>query len=281
MQLILKTSLSLQSEPKVVYFGPPATFTHLAALKSFGKGAELIPAKSVREIFSIVEKRQVEFGVVPVENSTEGVVTHTLDMFLDSDLRICAEIILEISHHLLGRGTLEKVEKIYSHPQAFAQCRKWLQQYLPNAVLTECSSTADAARKAQVLEVAKAQQNAVIGRFNERICQVLAVATGQHFPANPDIWWQWWNDKNEVYYEGAKPVKVAYRREEVSFDDPYPDGPGQTMLTPRPPPSMYECLVAGTPVWTTATPSETDSGPSGRPGTGARAPKNPPPAPSP
>lgn len=148
VQLILKTSLSLQSEPKVAYFGSPATFTHLAALKSFGKGAELIPAKSIGEIFSIVEKRQVEFGVVPVENSTEGVVTHTLDMFLDSDLRICAEIILEISHHLLGRGTLEKVNKVYSHPQALAQCREWLEENVPTVRLGEVESTVKAAQMA-------------------------------------------------------------------------------------------------------------------------------------
>ena len=148
MQLILKTSLTLQSEPKVVYFGPSATFTHLAAIKNFGRRAELIPAKSIGEIFSQVEKKQAEFGVVPVENSTEGVVTHTLDMFLDSDLKICAETILEISHHLLGRGSLEKVKKIYSHPQALAQCRGWLEENLPTVRLVEVESTARAAQMA-------------------------------------------------------------------------------------------------------------------------------------
>ncbi|TET48759.1 prephenate dehydratase [Candidatus Aerophobetes bacterium] len=148
MQLILKTSLTLQSEPKVVYFGPPATFTHLAAIKNFGRRAELIPEKSISGIFSRVEKKQAEFGVVPVENSTEGVVTHTLDMFLDSDLKICAETVLEISHHLLGRGFLEKVKKIYSHPQALAQCRGWLEENVPTVRLAEVESTARAAQMA-------------------------------------------------------------------------------------------------------------------------------------
>ncbi len=148
MHLILKTSLALQSKPKVVYFGPPATFTHLAAIKNFGRRAELIPEKSIGGIFSRVEKKQAEFGVVPVENSTEGVVTHTLDMFLDSDLKICAETVLEISHHLLGKGSLEKVKKVYSHPQALAQCRGWLEENLPTVRLAEVESTARAAQMA-------------------------------------------------------------------------------------------------------------------------------------
>lgn len=148
IKTILRAYLSLQKKLKVVYFGPPATFTHLAAIKNFGRAAELIPAKNIREIFARVEKRQADYGVVPVENSTEGIVSHTLDMFLDSDLKICAEIILEIAHHLLGRGKLEKVEKIYSHPQAIAQCRLWLEEYMPTVKLCEVESTAKAAQLA-------------------------------------------------------------------------------------------------------------------------------------
>lgn len=145
---ILQAYLSLQKKLKVVYFGPPATFTHLAAIKNFGRAAQLIPAKNIREIFATVEKHQADYGVVPVENSTEGVVSHTLDMFLDSDLKICAEIILEIVHHLLGRGKLEKVKKIYSHPQALAQCRLWLEEHMPTVKLCETESTAKAAQLA-------------------------------------------------------------------------------------------------------------------------------------
>jgi len=146
IHLILKTSLDLEKRQKVVYFGPPATFTHLAAIKNFGEGADLVPIKSIGQIFAKVEKKQADFGVVPIENSTEGVVSHTLDMFLDSDLKICAEIILEISHHLLGKGDLKGVRKVYSHPQALAQCRDWLEENLPTAGLLEVESTARAAQ---------------------------------------------------------------------------------------------------------------------------------------
>ena len=106
----------------------------------------MVPVKSIGQIFAKVEKKQADFGVVPIENSTEGVVSHTLDMFLDSDLKICAEIILEISHHLLGKGDLKGVRKVYSHPQALAQCRDWLEENLPTAGLLEVESTARAAQ---------------------------------------------------------------------------------------------------------------------------------------
>lgn len=148
IQLILRTSLSLEKRLRVVYFGPPATFTHLAAIENFGKEADLVPAKSISEIFAVVGKKQADFGVVPVENSTEGVVSHTLDMFVDSDLKICAEMILEISHHLLSKGSLKEVRKIYSHPQSFAQCRNWLEENLPGVRLLEAQSTAKAAQLA-------------------------------------------------------------------------------------------------------------------------------------
>ncbi len=148
IQIILRASLYLERKLKIAYFGPPATFTHLAALKNFGKQADFIPARSIGEIFAQVEKRKVDYGVVPVENSTEGVVSHTLDMFLDSELKICAEIILEIFHHLLGKGKLKDVKKVYSHPQALAQCRVWLEGNLPTAKIREAESTAKAAQLA-------------------------------------------------------------------------------------------------------------------------------------
>jgi len=148
VRFILRTYLSLEKKLKVVYFGPPATFTHLAAMQSFGRRADLIPAKSIAEIFTKVEKKQADFGVVPVENSTEGVVNYTLDMFLDSDLKICAEVIMEIYHHLLGKGKLKEIKKVYSHPQALAQCRSWLEENLPEVKLIEVESTARAAQLA-------------------------------------------------------------------------------------------------------------------------------------
>jgi len=156
VRCVLKNFLSLERKLKVAYFGPPATFTHLAAIKQFGNSADLIPAKNIREIFSLVEKRQVDYGVVPIENSTEGVVSYTLDMFLDSDLKICAEIIQEIAHHLLGRGKLKDIKKVYSHPQAIAQCRVWLEEHMSTVKICETESTAKAAQLAAEEEGAAA-----------------------------------------------------------------------------------------------------------------------------
>lgn len=143
---ILHSFLSLERKLRIVYFGPPATFTHLAAIRNFGHNAEYIPAKNISEIFRLVEKNKADYGVVPVENSTEGVVSHTLDMFLDSDLKICAEVILEVVHHLLGKGKIKDVKKLYSHPQAIAQCRVWLEEHLPSVKIYEVESTATAAQ---------------------------------------------------------------------------------------------------------------------------------------
>jgi len=156
IKTILQTFLSFQRKLKIVYFGPPATFTHLAAIKNFGHNAEYIPARSISEIFGLVEKSKADYGVVPVENSTEGVVSHTLDMFLESDLKICAEIVLEVVHHLLGKNKIEEVKKVYSHPQAIAQCRGWLEENFPSVNICETESTARAAQLASQEEGAAA-----------------------------------------------------------------------------------------------------------------------------
>ncbi|HCJ67404.1 MAG TPA: prephenate dehydratase [Elusimicrobia bacterium] len=145
---ILHTCRSLEKKLKIAYLGPEATFTHQAAIKNFGKSAEYISAKSISDVFAEVEKERADYGVVPIENSTEGVENHTLDMFIESDLKICAETLLEISHYLLSREeNLQKIKCIYSHPQALAQCRNWLEDHLPNAELIETASTAGAAQK--------------------------------------------------------------------------------------------------------------------------------------
>jgi chorismate mutase/prephenate dehydratase len=146
---IFGTSREMQQPQSVSYLGPEATFTHLAARGFFGRSSAFIPQASIRDVFEAVEKDSCNFGVVPVENSIEGAVNHTLDLFYESELKICAEKYLTISHDLLSMaGSLKDIEVIYSHPQAFAQCRKWLRKYLPDAQLKECSSTADAAKKA-------------------------------------------------------------------------------------------------------------------------------------
>jgi chorismate mutase/prephenate dehydratase len=146
---ILSASLSLEEPLKVAYFGPVATFTHLAAMRYFGSSASLIPVEGIKDVFEAVYSGQTEFGVVPVENSNEGVVSYTLDMFMDYDLKISGEVMLKISHNLLSRsGDRSKIKKIYSHPQPTAQCRKWLERNMPGIAVQEATSTARAAELA-------------------------------------------------------------------------------------------------------------------------------------
>lgn len=154
---IISASLSLEQPMKVAFLGPQATFTHVAAMQQFGFSAQLVPQKSIPAVFDEVLRGRAHYGVVPVENSTEGVVSHTLDMFMESDLKINAEILLGISHDLLSRsGRLEEVRKVVSHPQALAQCRKWLEENLPDIPLVDVASTALAAQMAAEDETAAA-----------------------------------------------------------------------------------------------------------------------------
>ncbi len=144
---IISASLALEAPMKVAFFGPKATFTHLAAMQQFGLSAELVPQKSIPAVFEEVGKGRAKYGVVPVENSTEGMVSHTLDMFMESELKINAEVLLEIHHFLLSRtGRLEDIKKVYSHPQPIAQCRDWLAEHLPNIPVVDVASTAVAAQ---------------------------------------------------------------------------------------------------------------------------------------
>ncbi|HEU0265593.1 MAG TPA: chorismate mutase, partial [Geobacterales bacterium] len=144
---IISASLALESPMKVAFLGPKATFSHLATLQQFGFSAELVPQKSIPAVFEEVAKGRAQYGVVPVENSTEGVVSYTLDMFMESELKINAEVLLEVHHDLLSRtGRLEDVKKVYSHPQPIAQCRNWLEENLPGVPLVDVASTAVAAQ---------------------------------------------------------------------------------------------------------------------------------------
>ncbi len=143
---IMSASLSLEGPQKVAYLGPRATFTHLACTQKFGASAQYIPMNSIKDVFNEVERGLANFGVVPVENSTEGVVNHTLDMFMDSNLLIYGEVLQEVSHHLLSKASrVEDVKRIYSHPHAIAQCRNWLETNLPHVPVLEVPSTARAA----------------------------------------------------------------------------------------------------------------------------------------
>jgi chorismate mutase/prephenate dehydratase len=148
---VVSASRSLEAPLRAVYLGPEATFTHLAAREKFGSSAALTPLGTIGEVFQEVSQGRVSFGVVPIENSTEGVVAHTLDELVESDVGICAELFLDIHHYLLSRtGRAEDIRRIVSHPQALAQCRSWLATHFPNAKLDEVGSTAQAALLAAV-----------------------------------------------------------------------------------------------------------------------------------
>ncbi|MBZ2188163.1 prephenate dehydratase [Alcanivorax sp. JB21] len=146
---IMSACLALEQRTKVAFLGPEGTFTQQAALKHFGHGVDTVPMGAIDEVFREVESGTAHYGVVPVENSTEGVVNHTLDSFMDSSLKICGEVELRIHHHLLvGENTQEKsISRIYSHQQTLAQCRKWLDAHMPHVERIAVSSNAQAARR--------------------------------------------------------------------------------------------------------------------------------------
>ncbi len=142
---IMSACLSLEKELRIAYLGPKATFTHQASLEHFGLSAYYIPVPTIRDVFLEVETERVDYGVVPVENTTEGVVNYTLDMFLEFDVKIVGEVVIPIKLHLLSNVfSLEEVKEVYSHRQALAQCRNWLEKNLSHAKLVETESTARA-----------------------------------------------------------------------------------------------------------------------------------------
>jgi chorismate mutase/prephenate dehydratase len=147
---ILSASLALEHPLPVAYLGPAGTFAHQAATRRFGSSARFQPVRTIADVFDEVERDRAEFGVVPVENSTEGAVNVTLDRLIDSDVTITGEITLDISQHLISRAReLGEVKVVCSHPQGLAQCRAWLAAHLPDAVSEETPSTAAAVERAR------------------------------------------------------------------------------------------------------------------------------------
>lgn len=154
---IMSACLSLQQPMKIAYLGPEGTFTQAAALKHFGQSVDTMPSGSIDEVFRDVESRAAHYGVVPIENSTEGVVRHTLDMFINSPLKVCGEVELRIHHHLLGNvASIADIKRVYAHQQALAQCSDWLATHLDTAEHYFVSSNAEAARRAATEEGAAA-----------------------------------------------------------------------------------------------------------------------------
>lgn len=146
---ILSSCRALEQPLAVAYLGPQATFTHQAARERFGAAADLKPTRAISDVFDEVERGRVAFGVVPVENSTEGAVNITLDRLVESDAVICGEAYLEIAQHLFSRAaSLTDVKRVLSHPQGLAQCRGWLAQHLPDVPTEQSLSTAAAAETA-------------------------------------------------------------------------------------------------------------------------------------
>ena len=146
---LMSACLALEQVLNIAFLGPEGTFTEQAALKHFGHSVRTTPLTAIDEVFREVESGAAHYGVVPVENSTEGVINHTLDMFLRSDLSINGEVELRIHHHLMAGSTdLGVIERVYSHQQSLAQCREWLESHLPGAERVALSSNAEAARRA-------------------------------------------------------------------------------------------------------------------------------------
>jgi chorismate mutase/prephenate dehydratase len=154
---IMSSALALEKTMSIAYLGPEATFTHQAAIQKFGSSLRYVSQKTIADVFDEVSRNRADYGVVPVENTTEGVVTHTLDMFVDSDLKIVSQIVLPIQYCLAGNGRLRDIKRLYVHPQALGQCRQWVQEHLPKAEILETSSNARSAELA-----AKGKVNAAI-----------------------------------------------------------------------------------------------------------------------
>lgn len=146
---IMSAALSLEDNLTVAYLGPKGTWTHQAAIKKFGNSIQYDAQANFADVFNQVARRKAHYGVVPIENSTEGAVSHTLDLFVDSPLQICAQVLLRIENGLMACIPREEIKTLYSHPQVFGQCRNWILRHFPEADLVEVSSTTKAAQLAR------------------------------------------------------------------------------------------------------------------------------------
>ena len=170
---VMSACLALEQPLKIAFLGPEGTFTESAALKHFGHSVSTVPMSSIPDVFNSVDSGHADYGLVPVENSTEGVVSHTLDMFVDSELKVCGEVEIPIHHHLANQSQdVNRIRHVYSHQQSFAQCRRWLNQNLPGIERIPVSSNAEAARLASE----EADAAAICGLpaveiFNLKICR--------------------------------------------------------------------------------------------------------------
>ncbi len=214
---ILSASRALQSPLKASFLGPEASFTHVAALKYFGRSTDLVPEGSISKVFDAVDHERTAYGVIPIENSTEGIVGAALDGFIDSNLKILGEITLPISHHLLSRASnLSSIKRIYSHPQATAQCQNWLEENLPGVPVFEAESTARAAERA-------AQERHTAGIAGEQAAELYGLKiVRRHIEDNPNNMTRFLaigkksparsgHDKTSVLFSVKDEVGILYR----------------------------------------------------------------------
>ncbi len=151
---IMSAAIALEKPTAIAYLGPEATNTHAAAIRKFGASVSYEPLPSIADLFTAVEKGEADYAVIPIENSTEGSVREALDSFVESDLKIVAQVYMEITHHLISNSPPEKITKVYSKDQALAQCRNWLHRHLPHAQLIDAPSTSRA------VEIARDEEGA-------------------------------------------------------------------------------------------------------------------------
>ena len=175
MREIMSTSLAAEMPMTVAYLGPEGTYTQAAVIKHFGHAVKAADVKTIPDVFRVVEQGRANFGVVPVENSTEGVITHTLDCFADSSLKVCGEVQVPINHNLLSNADgINSVQKVYAHPQALAQCRGWLERYLPDAEQVSAASNAEAA----IIAASEPQAAAIASDIAAKLYKVTVLASG-------------------------------------------------------------------------------------------------------
>jgi chorismate mutase/prephenate dehydratase len=177
---LMSATIALERPTRVAFFGQPGSFTHLAARTKFGTSVEYIPSRDIRDVFQSVSRGRADYGLVPIENSTEGGVNQSIDMFAETRLKIATEIYLPIHHHLLSKSPMKDIRIIYSHPQPFAQCRNWLLGHVGNVERREVANTALATELASK-EVGAA---AISSRLASEIYGVPIVA--EHIEDSPD-----------------------------------------------------------------------------------------------
>jgi len=171
---IISASIALEKDMVIGYLGPEATYTHQAAAKNFGSGLEYRAMPDIPDVFSSVEAGHCDYGVVPIENSSEGAVNRSLDLLVDSELTIIAQVFLRVRHCLFSQSTLEDISEVRSKDQALAQCADWLRTKLPKARLVPVSSTAEAVRECRTKEGVAA----IAGELAGQIYEVPTIETG-------------------------------------------------------------------------------------------------------